>query len=230
MTMGIGVLGAITAARGLAIGVALVIGVAFVIGAAYAAFRRPRRPGTPDIPPAMRPGPTDQELERSRWERSIAWGAVLVLFMALWVPIVWLQEPKSNAQDQIRLNQSYVDQGSHLVQLSSPDNPAGYGCVRCHGADLRGGFNVYNNQRVAVPNLRTVCGGPNVNPPHSQITSLTDIVNTIAQGRGDMPSWSVKFAGALDDDQIQAIVDYLLSIQDPSIKAKDNVCLNPIKP
>ena len=225
-----GTLAAISGARGATIAIALLIGAAFVLGAAYAMFRRPRRPGTPDIPPAMRPGPTDQELERSRWERSIAWGAVLVLFMALWVPLVWLLEPRSNADDQIRLNQAYVDQGAHLVQLSSPDNPAGYGCVRCHGADLRGGFNIYNGQRVVVPNLHTVCGGPNVNPPHPLITSLTDVVNTIAEGRGDMPSWSVRFSGALDDDQIQAIVDYLLSIQDPSIKAKDNVCLNPIKP
>src|SRR5439155_3065354 len=154
-------LAAIPAARGLAIAVALVIGFAFVVGAAYAANRRPRRPGTPDIPPAMRPGPNDQELERSRWERSIAWGAVLVLFLAIWIPIVWLQEPRTNAQDQIRLNQFYVTQGAQLVQLSSPVNPAGYGCVRCHGADLRGGFNIYNKQRVVVPNLRTVCGGPN---------------------------------------------------------------------
>jgi mono/diheme cytochrome c family protein len=77
-----------------------------------------------------------------------------------------------------------------------------------------------------------VCAGPNANPPHPQIKSLADIINTIAQGRPgtDMPSWSVKYSGPLDDDQINAIVNYILSIQQPVPGGpKNNVCINPIK-
>jgi hypothetical protein len=40
-----------------------------------------------------------------------------------------------------------------------------------------------------------------------------------------MPSWSVKFAGSLDDQQINDIVNYILSIQ--KVPFKDNVCINP---
>ena len=57
-------------------------------------------------------------------------------------------------------------------------------------------------------------------------------MNTIAQGRAgtDMPSWSVKYTGPLDDDQINAIVNYILSIQKPVPGGpKNNVCINPIK-
>jgi hypothetical protein len=59
------------------------------------------------------------------------------------------------------------------------------------------------------------------------ITSLEDVVDTIAQGRpgSDMPSWSVKFAGAMDDEQINDVVNYLLSIQ--KVPEEQNVCTNP---
>ncbi len=227
-----GMLASLTGSRSIAITVALLIGAVFILGSAYMVLRRPRRPGTPDIPNAMAPGPTDQELETSRMPRMVAWSAVLILVLALWIPGVWLLEPSANAHDQSAINQSYVTQGSMLVQLSTKDNPAGFGCVRCHGANLGGGFNYIAASKtvVTVPNLRTVCGGPNSG--HPLIKSLADIVNTIAQGRAgtDMPSWSVRFTGPLDDDQINAIVNYLLSIQAP-VKGgpKNNVCINPIK-
>ena len=160
----------------------------------------------------------------------MAWGLVLTLFVALWIPLVWLLEPSANAHDQATINKGYIQQGSTLVQLSTKDNPAGFGCVRCHGANLAGGFNYFNGTVVTVPNLRTVCGGPEAG--HALIKSLSDVVNTIAEGRTgtDMPSWSVKFTGPLDDDQINAIVNYILSIQAP-VKGgpKHNVCINPIK-
>jgi hypothetical protein len=225
-------LSSLSGSRSSAVAVALIIGVVFLAGTAYLVLRRPRRPGTPDIPPAMRPGPTDRELESVRHPRMMAWGGVLVTVLALLMPVIWLTEPSANARDQRTINQGYVDQGHLLTQLSTHDNPAGFGCVRCHGSDLGGGFNYFNGVVVSVPNLRTVCAGPNSNPPHAGIKSLADIVNTIAQGRTgtDMPSWSVKYSGPLDDDQINAIVNYILSIQKPVPGGpKKNVCLNPIK-
>jgi hypothetical protein len=52
------------------------------------------------------------------------------------------------------------------------------------------------------------------------------------QGRTgtDMPSWSVRFAGALDDQQIQDLVDYLVSINEKHVPFKENVCINPKAP
>lgn len=224
-------LAAISGPRAGAVVFALVLLVVFVGGAAYAAYRRPRRPGTPDIPPAMKPGPTDADLERPRLEKMIAWGAVLVLFMAIWVPIVWLREPAANSQDLATQHEISIQRGSQLVELATKENPTGFGCVRCHGADLTSGYNVFNGNVVRPPDLTTVCAGPNANPAHPQIHSLGDVINTIAQGRAgtDMPSWSVRFAGPLDDDQIQDIVNYLLSIQQ-KIPDKKNVCLHPTAP
>ncbi len=43
-----------------------------------------------------------------------------------------------------------------------------------------------------------------------------------------MPSWSIRYAGALNDQQINDIVNYIISIQDESIVTEDkNVCTNP---
>jgi len=41
-----------------------------------------------------------------------------------------------------------------------------------------------------------------------------------------MPSWSIRYAGALDDQQIQDIVEYVISIQ-KDVPFAHNVCLNP---
>ena len=220
-------LAAISGTRSVVVTGAIIIFALFALGAAYLALRRPRREGTPDIPPAMKPGPTDASLEKPRLERMYAWGAVAVIIMAIWVPIVWLHEPSQNKQDQATMNAESVVRGSMIVQLNSPTNPEGFGCVRCHGANLQGWYNVYNGSVVKTPDLQTVCGGPFVNPPHPLIKSLDDVVNTIAQGRPgtDMPSWSVKFSGSLDDQQINDIVNYILSIQ--KVPYKDNVCINP---
>ena len=77
-----------------------------------------------------------------------------------------------------------------------------------------------------TPNLTTVCGGPLTG--HPLIYGLNDIYTTIEQGRGLMPSWSIRYAGALGDQQINDIVNYLVSIQDEEqVPFEHNVCTNP---
>jgi hypothetical protein len=212
---------------GLASGVAIII----VVGAALAAMRRPRRAAGPDIPPGMRPGPSDADLEKPVLEKMYAWGLVTVVLMALWVPAVFLRENSTNKDEIIELQEQSVERG-RLTSLSNilPDgveNHLGFNCERCHGRGLTGGSNVYNGAIVSVPNLTTVCGGQATG--HPQITSLDDVIDTIAQGRPgtDMPSWSVRFAGAMDDQQINDLVNYILSIQ--KVPDGQNVCLNPVE-
>jgi hypothetical protein len=60
------------------------------------------------------------------------------------------------------------------------------------------------------------------------IYSLNDVYITIQQGRNLMPSWSIRYAGALDDQQINDLVNYVVSIQDKSqVPFNHNVCINP---
>jgi mono/diheme cytochrome c family protein len=213
---------ALTPEQGVTIAVAGL--VLLVVAAAAILLRgRPRR-RPPEIPPAMRPAPSDGDLETPVFAKLQGWGLLLVVFFVIWVPLMWLQEPNANLTQERALKTDAIERGSKAVQLFSEENSGGIGCVRCHGIDLTGGQNLYQGTVVPVPSLTDVCGGSATG--HPQITSLEDIYTTIEEGRADMPSWSIRFAGALDDQQIQDIVTYLISIQE-GVAFKDNVCTNP---
>ena len=185
---------------------------------------RPSRPERgPDIPRAMRPGPSDADLETTLFVRLQGWGLLFVAFFVMWIPLVWLREPSVNLAQEKVLKTDAIARGSKAVLPFGEENASGVGCSRCHGISLTGGLNLYNGSVVQVPNLTTVCGGASTG--HPLITSTQDIYTTIQQGRNDMPSWSIRYAGALDDQQIQDIVLYLISIQ--KVPYKDNVCINP---
>src|SRR5438128_4471691 len=207
------VVAAISSGKALLIGIASGVALVLVVGASLAALRRPRGARGPDIPPAMRPGPSDPDLEKPVLEKLYAAGLILVVIMALWIPGVFLRENVSNKSDTRNLLEQSIERG-HLTTLpASEANQIGFNCERCHGPGLHGGQNVYNGNVVTVPNLQTVCGGADLG--HPLITDLQDVINTIAQGRTgtDMPSWSVRYSGAMDDQQIQDLVNYILSIQ-----------------
>jgi hypothetical protein len=150
----------------------------------------------------------------------------------IWVPGTWLFEPDRNLSQEKALLTNSIARGSHEVQLYTEENQAGVGCVRCHGPNLQGS-KILNtttpddpNDVIMTPNLTTVCGGPFTG--HPLIYGQDDIYTTIEQGRGVMPSWSVKFAGALNDQQINDLVNYLVSIQDKSVVTfNKNLCINP---
>lgn len=216
-------LAAISTTKAVLVGLASGVVLVLLAGAVVAGRRRARVPPELDIPKGMRPGPSDPDLEKPLLERHIAYGLVFVVAMAILVPVVWLQEPQNNKKDtELQLSQS-VERGRLTTLPGSEENQIGFNCVRCHGPGLKGGRNFFSGAFVTVPNLSTVCGGKDYN--HPLITSLDDVINTIAQGRDgtDMPSWSVRFKGAMDDQQINDLINYLLSIQ--VVPKSKNVCL-----
>ena len=222
-------LAALSTGKAILIGIASGAALAILVIAAMASLRRPRRRPELDIPPGMKPGPSDPDLENPIRDKLYLWGTLLVVGMALGVAAVFLTEPATNKSDtELMLTQS-IERG-HLTTLAgNEENQLGFNCERCHGPGLHGGANVFNSAVVVVPSLQDVCGGAAFG--HPLIKSLDDVVDTIAQGRDgtDMPSWSVRYKGALDDQQIEDVVNYLLSIQGPIGKVPEgqNVCLNP---
>ena len=214
-------------------GIVLAAGGAIFLAIAGAVLvLRGRQRREPDIPNAMRPGPSDPDLETPLLQKLQGWGVVTVLFFVIWVPAVWLFEPDHNLDQERDLISDAIARGAHAVQVYTEDNQVGVGCVQCHGPTLQGSL-IPNTQTPddpydvqPTPNLTTVCGGPFTG--HPLIYGLNDIYTTIEQGRGLMPSWSIRFAGALGDQQINDIVNYIVSIQDKDqVKFSENVCTNP---
>ncbi len=220
---------ALTQAQGIVLvvgGAVLVLVAGAVLLARRGPTRRAERPA--EIPRAMRPGPADADLETPLLQKLQGWGVLLVAFFVIWVPMTWLFEPDRNLEQERALLTDSIARGKAAVQLYSEENQGGVGCVRCHGQGLTGStiLNTQTNTPIPTPNLTTVCGGPWTG--HPLIYSLNDVYITIEQGRNIMPSWSIRYAGALDDQQINDIVNYIVSIQDKQqVPFNHNVCINP---
>jgi mono/diheme cytochrome c family protein len=215
-------------------GIILIVGgliFLIVAGAILLARRGTTQRGEtePEIPRAMRPAPSDADLETPLLNKLQGWSVLLVVFFVLWIPMTWLFEPERNYGQEGALLTDSVERGKHAVELYSEENQGGVGCVRCHGEGLHGStiLNTTTNTPIPTPNLTTVCGGPWTG--HPAIHGLDDIYATIEQGRSGtpMPSWSIRYAGAMDDQQISDIVNYIVSIQDESqVTFNHNVCIN----
>jgi mono/diheme cytochrome c family protein len=184
---------------------------------------RTREPG-PDIPDAMKPGPSDAALETPLLQKLQGWSVLMLAFFVVWIPATWIFEPSTNLDQEKELEELALDRGARAVQPFSEENQLGVGCVRCHGPDLTGGVIQTGDTYEFPPNLTTVCGGPNTG--HPAIYTVDDIYQVISEGRGAMPSWSIRFEGALDDQQINDIVVYLVNLSSQNVPIEQNVCLN----
>jgi mono/diheme cytochrome c family protein len=196
-----------------------------VVSGLSLALRNRTRGRGPDIPATLRPGPSDAALETPLFNKLTGWGVLLIAFFVIWFPANWLLEPSRNLTQEDNLATVAVERGALATQLFSEENQLGVGCVRCHGPELRGGVILSGDEPAYPPNLTTICAG-NLGG-HAAIASPEDIYQVIEQGRGVMPSWSIKYDGALTDQQINDIVVYLISMSSEVVPMEDNVCLNP---
>jgi mono/diheme cytochrome c family protein len=208
----------------IAAGGALIVGLIAVV-----ALRHRAKGARAEIPAGMRPGPSDQALETPLLLKLQGWGVVLVTFFVLWFPVMWLLEPGTNLKQEQALDSDSIARGQLATEPFSEENGLGVGCVRCHGNELQGGvinaLDADGNPILAYPpNLTTVCGGPKYG--HAAIYTIDDIFQVISEGRGAMPSWSIRYAGALDDQQINDLVLYLVQLSSQNVPFEDNVCLN----
>ncbi len=186
------------------------------------------------VPGALRPGPADAPLETPLLNRLQGWGVVLMTFFVIWFPLQWLFEPSRNFTQDEELRSLAEQRGEEAVYPYSEENQLGVGCTRCHGSELKGGVIPYTDPTTGQPgyaypkNLTTICAGildPEGN--HPTIASVEDIYQVIEEGRGAMPSWSIRFSGALTDQQINDIVTYLITLSSQTVAYENNICINP---
>jgi len=96
----------------------MVLGVVFIVAAGVAITQRGRtRAASPDIPRAMRPGPSDPALETPLLQKLQGWGVILVAFFVIWVPFVWLREPSANLQQEKDLKTAAIARGQRATEF-----------------------------------------------------------------------------------------------------------------
>jgi mono/diheme cytochrome c family protein len=168
-----------------------------------------------DIPPAMRPGYSDEELERKILERWMGWGIVLTAFFAIFLPLYWMREPArlTNATNASAVQD--FERGEELFVTN---------CGLCHGATAEGGGtkSTYDaTDTWPAPNLTTIEKRYEESPVGANIRDY--IVNTIRRGRPGtpMPAWGSAYGGPMTDQQIDDIVDWILLNQKDTIEEAD---------
>lgn len=187
------------------------------------------------VPPALRPGDTDDVLEGERLIRISRWGVVMSLIFAVFIFVYWLAEPARQKAKAEQFEEEGVARGGYYYALAvdpetgrPPPNAVGRAtgqpveCARCHGVDAEGGTNEYldpntgQKRTVQVPDLATVFARYE-KPPPGYKDAETFIFETIERGRPgtDMPTWGNEFGGPLTQEQIKEIVMYIQDIQKP---------------
>lgn len=135
--------------------------------------RRPEK-----VPPALRPGGTDDVLEGPRLTRLSVWGLVVSVVLGTIIFLYWVHEPTRMVNTTSSFSASQIERGKEYFDLpTDPEtglpNTNGIGCARCHGSALAatdptqannagGGTNQYidsttgKQAQAAVPGLYCV--------------------------------------------------------------------------
>jgi cbb3-type cytochrome c oxidase subunit III len=173
----------------------------------YVRSVRGRKPWIEDVPSAMRPGYSDEELEGKIRIRYLTWGVVLSVFFALFLPIYWVAE-QSRLQEEVEgFFTASVERGEALYTEN---------CAQCHGAEGTGGGapSPYNaDETWPAPNLTTIAARYENNPNVTDVREY--LINTIEQGRPGtpMPIWGAAYGGPWNDQQVEEVADWILARQ-----------------
>lgn len=188
----------------IAVVILVLAGLAVLVLLATNANRRRRK--LEDVPPALRPGYSDEELERTVLERYMQWGLVLTVGLALFFPIYWLNESRRlNAETQNFFVESVV-RGEQQYQAN---------CAECHAPNLAGGAaaSPYSDSSWPAPALNNIAVRYADN---RNVIDLRDfIIQTLQRGRPGtpMPTWGAAYGGPMTDQQIEDITAYILANQ-----------------
>ena len=177
------------------------------------------------IPIGFRPAPSDDELETNVLERWQGWGTLLVVFLALFLPVyfVFFENQRSN-DAALEQRAKSIKRGAFIFAEAQP-GAHGFqaGCARCHGTYAGGGVvPAYKRNadappaNVLAPSLTEVFKRKIEGEGKSVRDAYRNIYDIIAQGRPGtpMPTWGLGYGGPMNDQQIEDVLNFLISIQE----------------
>jgi mono/diheme cytochrome c family protein len=180
-------------------------------GAAYFFVGPGRRSGPKryaDIPLAMRPYHSDEELETTGMERAMAWGVALAVFASLFLPLYWLIEPT-------RINNAVEEFYEQDVETGRVEYQNA--CASCHGVNLEGGSAPHPDPEVdaawPAPALNNIVARYQDSEVVEDVREFIEL--TLVHGRDGTPmqAFSVASGGTLSDNQVDQLIAYILSVQ-----------------
>lgn len=201
---------------GILVASALALIAIFLIASAMSGRRRKS-----EIPWAIRPGPSDDELESKTLPRFLAVGSIFLLFLSVWLPGLWLREPTRIDLKEDQFLRESIHRGEIVYAEHAPPDARGAhfsaNCARCHGPEGEGAIQPFKEIfTYAEPPLKYLvsrykAAGRN----DEEIRQI--MVDAIERGRPGtlMPTWGQSFGGPLNAQQIDDVVNFIYSIQEP---------------
>lgn len=184
----------------------LVITLAVIAGVAWLAFlgvSALRSRGKEQVPSNLSPGRTDEELETRRLERVQMGAVVFAGFLAVGLPLYFLGETQRQESFVEQFQEESIDRGAELV--------AEFDCFDCHGPGGSGGSAPYIEKRTGVTTQWHV---PSLDDIFYRY-SAEEVNFWVTYGRPNtpMPAWGLAGGGAMNENQVDDIVNYIQSIQ-----------------
>jgi len=166
-----------------------------------------------ELAPNRKPYLSDEELEGPKLERAQAIALITLFVIAIGLPLYWILEPGRQAGATTDFRKTFEERGAAMFAPVGTSLDA-LGCEGCHGPKGSGGTTTYNlvqpDGSVKVVNWRV----PALDTVLLRYTR-EEVTYIITYGRpfSPMPAWGVAGGGALNDQQVQNLVDYIESIQ-----------------
>lgn len=168
------------------------------------------------VPAGLRPGPSDEELERRFIVRQFVIGGIVTLFFAVYLPLYFIREPVRIGSKEKKFARDAVERGRlQWEPLGDPANLRALGCATCHGAEGEGGVRTFKGHTYAEPPItyivaRYKAAGRN----DEDIRQL--IRDAIERGRAGtpMPTWGLQYGGPLHSQQVDDLMAFIYSIQE----------------
>lgn len=191
---------------------AVAVAVAFILaGLAYLVNSgRPTRTGS-EVPPNLQPYAADEELEDRKLNRKLVAALFSSGFLALALPIYFYTEAGRQEAFEHRFEEESLHRGEEVYLEESAENPHGFGCIRCHGAEGVGGGASFTDPRTGA----TVTWlAPSLNDVFYRY-NREEVLYWLIWGRpgSPMPAWGLEAGGPLNDQQLNDVMNYLESIQ-----------------
>jgi mono/diheme cytochrome c family protein len=203
---------------GLAIAIALAVGWGVYV--VFVAKKADTRPGDEiETAPNRKPYLEDDAMEGPRLDRALSWGLITLAFVAIALPVYWLREPTREANALKGFDQRSVARGAELFESAQSKLPPGHiaaGCADCHGNKGQGGVVLFTLQDPRDKNkvIPVKWEAPALNTVLFRF-SPDEVRKILEFGRPPtpMPAWGVNGGGALGDQQLDDLVNFLISIQ-----------------
>ncbi len=167
------------------------------------------------VPAGMRPGPSDEMLERRVLVRYFLLGTVISFALALWLAGYFLREPVRIRNKEIAFKEQAVNRGRLLyAPTGDPTNLQALGCATCHGVAGEGGVRQFQGHSYAEPPLKYIVARYRAAGRNDEDIKRL-ITDAIERGRPGtpMPTWGLAFGGPLHAESVSDLVEFIYSIQ-----------------